>query len=108
MLTKSGCERTTDKAADSRNKQSQDFPITIFMSLLAELGKLQNGFCYKHVAPNGALLALARTFQQKHKFCTQEIGFRGAQRLTTCLLLFNHLAKAGFDLRFLFQLQERA
>ena len=50
-------------------------------------------------------LALARILEQEHKSRAQEIGFRAVQCSAARLFLFNHLAKAGFDLRLLFQLQ---
>jgi hypothetical protein len=34
----------------------------LFMSLLAELGRLGDGFCYKHVTPSGAPAASASAF----------------------------------------------
>jgi len=36
----------------------------LFMPLLTELGGLGDGFCYEHVAPNGAPRASAPAFQQ--------------------------------------------
>ena len=39
----------------------------LFMPLLTELGGLRDGWCYKHVAPNGAL-ALQRQLSNKSEY----------------------------------------